>query len=124
MGRKMGELLIFGAVTFFDGYPIRGVFGEPVARLTLEYTDGSVTAIDLRHGLEIASASLLARCSRIDPRPAFAPRAAEIILDRDWERYAINLLRIAADGSNPLERVVIEALDDEFEPVIYGITVI
>ena len=124
VGFTVGELFLFGAVTYFDGYPVRGVFGETAAIITLQYADGSSSQKPLRHGIETASASMIARCSRLDARAASAPRVAKITLDRDFEVFAVNMLRIAADEGRILESVIIESADQSFDPVVYGISVI
>jgi hypothetical protein len=76
----------------------------------------------MRHGIETSSASLLARCSRVDAQAANAPRVAKITLDRDWEIYAVNMLQIPADMTKKLKTLALEATDTAFEPVIYAIS--
>ena len=121
--KNIGLVCLFGAVTYFDGYPMRGVFGETVAKLTLTYADGTAETVQLRHGLEMASASLIACTSRVDARAALAPRIAKITQDCDWEVYAVNLLTIAADKKKTMQAITIEAVDTDYEPVVYGISV-
>jgi len=123
VGLGVDEIYLFGAVTFYDGYPVRGRFGETAAKITLRYSDGAAEDIPMRHGLEIASAAMRALHSRIDPRAALAPRAAVLTLEANWEVYAVNLLKIPADGEKILDSVTIEATDGAFEPVIYAISV-
>ncbi|MHB1293936.1 MAG: glycoside hydrolase family 2 protein [Anaerolineae bacterium] len=123
VGRNVEAVHLFGAVTYYDGYPLRGKVGEAAAGLTLRYCDGSAETLPLRHGYELASASLIGWSSRINALASKAPRIATITLDADREVYAINLLSVAADPGKQMESVVIEALDDDFEPVVYGISV-
>ena len=118
-----GKICIFGAVTYFDGYPVRGIFGESAAKLTLAYADGSRQEHQLRHGLQLSSASLIACTSRIDARAVLAPRIAKITLDCDWEVYAVNFLALPADESKMLNTITVELIDAEFDLVIYGISV-
>ena len=122
--RETEKICLFGAVTYFDGYPVRGTFGETAAKVTLKYADGSTDEKLMRHGLEISSASLIARCSRLDARAVLSPRVAKITQDYDCEVYAMNLLAIPADESKVLSSISIEAVDENFEPVIYGISVL
>ena len=121
--RQVNTLYLFGGVTYFDGYPMRGKFGESAAKLTLFYADGTVQRVPLRHGLELTSASLIGRDSRINPTAINAPRIAKITQDYDWESYAVNLLAVPADSGKVLRNVTIEATDKAFEPVVYGISV-
>ena len=119
----VGEVFLFGAVSYFDGYPIRGAYGETAATITLAYGDGSSEQTPMRHGIEIASASLIARTSRLDARAVHAPRIAKITLDRDFEVFAVNMLRIKADKGKILKSVIVESADESFDPVVYAISV-
>jgi hypothetical protein len=122
-GRSVSKVYLFGAVTYFDGYPIRGIHGEVAAKLTLVYADGTVDELSMRHGLEIASASLIGYNSRVDAHAALAPRIAKITQDYDWEVYAVNLLVVAADKQKTLQTLTIEAIDVDFDPVVFAISV-
>jgi hypothetical protein len=123
IGMNTRMLYLFGAVTYFDGYPVRGKFGESAAKITLKYADGSVQEQPMRHGLEMASSSLIACCTRVDAQAVLAPRVAKITLDEDWETYAINLLRIPADKEKTLNSISIETVDAEFEPVVFALSI-
>jgi len=123
LGRQVNALYLFGAVTYFDGYPMRGTFGETAAEFLLVYADGTTEHIPLRHGMELASASLIGRDSRVNAAAVNAPRIAKITQNYDWESYAVNLLAIPADGEKILRTVIIETIDKAFEPVVYGISV-
>ena len=116
------RVYLFGAATYFDGYPVRGEYGAAAMRITLAYSDGSITEFEMRHGLEISSASLIARCSRVDARAANAPRVAKITLDPDWEVYAVNLFAMPADETKTITRVFAESVDDAFDPVIFAVS--
>ena len=122
VGRRVNTLYLFGAVTYFDGYPMRGKWGESAAEMTLTYADGTTRRVPLRHGLELASASLIGRDSRIDATAVNAPRVAKLTQDRDWECYAVNLLALPADPEKVLRAVTVQAADRAFAPVVYGIS--
>lgn len=122
IGKKTQKVFLFGGVTFWDGYPIRGVHGEAVARVKLKYSDGRDRLFLLRHGLEITSASLLAKWSRLDARAAHAPRLAQIVLDHDFESYAMNLITLDTEPDIALDSICVESIDDRFDPVIYAIS--
>ena len=109
-------------LTYFDGYPIRGKWGESAAELTLLYEDGTSKTIPLRHGLEIASASLIGRDSRINATAVNAPPVAKLTQDHDWESYAVNLLALPTDNDKVLLTVTVQATDRAFEPVVFGIS--
>jgi len=123
VGRQVDHVYIFGAVTYFDGYPMRGKFNESAAEITLAYEDGTVRRVPLRHGMELASASLIGRDSRVNAMAVCAPRVAKITQNHDWECYAVNLLALPADGEKILKRMTINAIDKAFAPVIYAISI-
>ena len=122
--RRVKELLIFGGVSYYDGYPLRGEYNKETANIVLEYSDGTISSIPLRHGVETASASLIGISSRIDAQAVNAPRIAEITVDPDWEIYAVNLLRIDVDFEKTLKSVKIKSINNEFEQVIYSVAVV
>ena len=121
--KSIDSVYIFGAVTFFDGYPARGKFGESIANITLDYDDGSAVTHPVRHGLETASASLIVCNSRVNAQAASAPRVAEITLDPSWEVYAVNLLTVPADKNKVLKTISLKSTEKEFEIVVYAVSV-
>jgi hypothetical protein len=123
VGAAAVGLHLIGGVTFFDGWPVRGTHGEPVARYVLVYREGAPTEVPLRNGIETASASLLARSSRMNPVANAAPRMLEIQTDADWELYQVNRLPVAADAARLLERVDFELLNPAYMPLLYAVAV-
>ena len=118
------RLYFLGQTTFFDGYPVRGHLGEVAARYVLHYRDGSSQAIDLRNGYEMASASLIARTSRIDPVAANVRRACVLHLDEDWEVYQIGCLEVNANPEQVIDVIEFTRVSDDFQPLLYGISAI
>ncbi len=92
-----------------------------IARYVLIYDDGSSVEVPLRNGIELASASMIARCSRIDPIATAAPRALVIVMDPDWEVYQVNHFVLVTDARKRLERLRFESRSSEFYPLLYGI---
>lgn len=122
IGKLVNELHMLGQTTYFDGYPVRGASGELLAQYTLCYEDGSIVVIPLRNGMEMASASMLAINSRINPIAVNAERILKIMIDPDWEVYQVNHFMIKTDSSQKLEKIIFESLNTEYYPLLYGIT--
>jgi beta-glucuronidase len=116
------KLYFLGQTTFFDGYPLRGLLGEAIARYTICYRDGSNTTIDLRNGYEMAGASLIARTSRIDATAANTRRVAVLHLEEDWEVYQIGCLEVETDPARIIDRIEFASLCDDFRPLLYGVS--
>ena len=100
-----------------------GKFGETAATLTLEYDDGTVTEQPVRNGKELTTAVAWLGPSRINPIASAAPRAIHFIWNMDTEHYIANLLPIAADGTKKLERVGVRLENENYNMLIYGVTV-
>jgi hypothetical protein len=123
VGAKAAVLHAVGHTTYFDGWPARGAAGEVVARYRLVYAEGAPVEVPLRAGIEMASASMIVRHSRMDPVATAAERVLVLTIDPDFEIYQINRASIAADPSRMLERVVFESTNPGYCPLLYGITV-
>jgi hypothetical protein len=123
IGCATSALHLFGHTTYFDGFPVRGTPGQTIARYVLTYEDGTSTEIPLRNGIEIASASMIARASRMNPVAVAAPRVLVLEVDPDWEIYQVNYFLLAADPARRLELLRFESLNAEFCPLLYGVAV-
>jgi hypothetical protein len=123
VGRAAAVLHVFGNTTYFDGFPIRGAAGDILARCIVSYDDGSTAVVPLRNGMELASASMIARHSRMNPIAVGAERVLILTIDPDFEIYQVNRLAVPTDRSKVLQKVVFETLSTEYYPLLYGITV-
>ena len=115
-------LHFIGHTTWFDGYPLRGEQGDVLARYVLVYSDGSYNEISLRNGYELASSTMHSMHSRINPIALNAPRIIKIIIDTDWEVYQVNHFIAMTDPTKKLDKLLFERLDDNYCPLLYGIT--
>ncbi len=93
-----------------------------IARYTITYRDGGRTVIDLRNGYEMASASMIARTSRIDPQAVNTQRAFILHMDEDWEIYQAGCLEVETDSRRVIDRIEFSSVSDEFHPLLYGIS--
>ena len=123
VGSKATALHFYGHTTYFDGFPVRGDLGHPIGRYVVKYRDGSETVVQLRNGVETASASMIAINSRINPLASAAERVVVIAVDPDWEVYQINRFILPVDAKKKIISVLFESLDSEHYPLLYGITV-
>lgn len=121
-GFAVEKLYFLGQTTFFDGYPLRGRLGEAVAHYNLNYTDGSSETIPLRNGYELASASLIARTSRVNPLAANTRRVLTLHMDEDWEVYQVGCLEVEIHGGKVIESITFGCDQPEFNPLLYGIS--
>ncbi len=116
-------LHMFGHTTYFDGYPVRGASCERLGRYVLNYEDGTVQEIQLRNGIELASASMIAINSRINPLAVATDRVLVLTIDPDWEVYQVNHFVAYVDSRRRLVNIAFESLRAEYYPLLYGITV-
>ncbi|HET6485241.1 MAG TPA: glycoside hydrolase family 2 TIM barrel-domain containing protein [Spirochaetia bacterium] len=121
IGRRTALLHLLGHTTYYDGFPVRGQGGAVVARYVLLFEDGTTTEVPLRNGMELASASMLARHSRMNPIATEAPRVLRITIDPDWEIYQVNCYRLPLDGRKVLARLRFESLSRDFHPLLYAV---
>lgn len=121
-GIKADFLHFIGQTTYFDGYPLRGESGEPIAKYTINYETGIKQEIILHNGLELASASLIAINSRIDPRAVKCRRLAKIIIDPDFEVYQVCELKVATRKDLFIESIDFTLINDDYWPLLYGIS--
>lgn len=117
------KLLFLGQTTFLDGYPIRGRLGEVIANYTIHYEDGTSLVIPLRNGYEMASASMIARNSRINPVAVNTKILMILHIEEDFEVYQIRGLEVTVDKEKMIHRIVFERTDNRFCPLLYGISV-
>ena len=122
IGLAVEKLYFFGQTTFFDGYPVRGQLGEMVASYTICYEDGSQELIPLRNGYEMASASIIARTSRIDPIAANTLRVMTLHMDEDWEIYQVGCLIVPVRSGKRIESIEFQHIDERYNPLLYGIS--
>ena len=122
VGRQVALVFFWGHVTFPDGYPVQGDYGDPIARYIFEYAGGFREEHELRNGVDFATANMIYGPSRIDPRTAAAPRVIQLRLDPDWEVYQINSKTIPANTGHKLERIIMALVDPKYTPLLYGIT--
>ncbi len=121
VGRRTALLHLLGHTTYYDGFPVRGEAGAAVARYVLLYEDGTSTEVPLRNGMEVASSSMLARHSRMDPIATEAPRVLRITIDPDWEIYQVNYYCLPVDDAKVLARLRFESLSGDFHPLLYAV---
>ena len=122
VGMTATALHFFGHATYFDGFPVRGVSGETIGRYVVCYEDDTDMVVPLRNGIEMASASMIAITSRIDPAAVAAERVLVITVDPDWEVYQVNRFIIPVDPEKTIRSVVFESLDSAYYPLLYGVT--
>ena len=120
---KAWALHMLGHVTYFDGFPVRGAVGEALARYLLAYEDGTTAEVPLRNGIEMASASMIARNSRMNPIAVEAERALVIRIDPDFEIYQVNRFILRTDHTKRLEKIRFESLSTDYYPLLYAVTV-
>jgi hypothetical protein len=123
VGGAVSALHLLGHTTYFDGFPVRGESGITIARYVLFYEKGTPAEIPLRNGIELASASMIARTSRMDPVASAAPRVLVVVIDPDWEVYQVNCFVARTDRTRKLDRIRFESLSPDFYPLLYGIAV-
>jgi hypothetical protein len=116
------KLYFLGQTSFFDGYPLRGRLSEVIAYYTIRYRDGSSTVVDLRNGYEMASASMIARTSRIDPVAANTKRVFVLHMEEDWEVYQVRCLEVETTSRGLIDRIEFGSTSDDFYPLLYGIS--
>ena len=123
IGRKTEKLYVIGAVSLPYGFPIDGKYGETAAILSLKYEDGSFSDIPLRNGKELTTATAWLGPSRINPVASNAPRAIHFVWDMDGEHYIANALPIKADGVKKLLSMSVRLENENYNLLIYGVTV-
>ena len=98
IGLECHRLHVLGHVTFPNGYPIEGKFGQAVATYTLRYSSGSSREIPVRNGYEVARANLIHVATRVSSEATEAQRALLFIKDLAREHYQILLFSLAVEG--------------------------
>lgn len=121
-GLAARKLYFLGQTSFFDGYPLRGRLGEVIARYTIFYADGTQQVIPLRNGYEMASASMIARTSRIDATAVNTRRVMILHLDEDWEVYQVGCLEVETEREKVIDRIEFCSESDAFNPLLYGVS--
>ena len=92
------RLHILGQVTFPQGYPLDGAFGETVATYTLQYANRRVQEFPVRNGIEVAQANRIYQATRIHPVATAAQPALEFVKDPAREQYQVLLWSIPVEG--------------------------
>lgn len=122
VGKQASALYLIGNVSMPHGFPIGGVYGEPVFDLTVCYTDGTSERATMKNGLDVTTAAGLYGPSRIDPVAANSPRACRFSYQYDWEHYVVNVRRLPLDPAKTVEKLRFTRANDGYQPLLYGVT--
>ena len=122
VGLQARRVHFIGHAMFMEGFPIRGKHGETAARYVLRFAGGRTQTVELRHGIELLSGSMLAMETRIDPQSPALFAAMEMVREPDFERYRFYTYAVDVEEGT-LESITFERVTDEFSPMLYGITV-
>ncbi len=123
-GLPAERIFFLGQTSFFDGYPVRGRLGEVIARYIIHYENGESETIPLRNGYEMASASLIARTSRINALAANIRRVMTIHREEDWEVYQVGCMEVRPGKPDLIKNIEFISENDLFFPLLYGITLL
>jgi len=115
------KLSVLGLTSVANGYPLGGVYGETVCKVTLEYEDGSSREILLKNGIHITTAFALHQSSRINPVAESAPRFMRFGYDKNFEIYVMNRLDIPLEQGKNLRQASFTAVNDRYATLLYGV---
>ena len=91
VNRSCARLHILGQVTFPVGYPLHGRHGDEIATYTFHYADGTMQALPVRSGIEVAQSNRIYLATRITPLAEKAQLAVEYVKDAAREHYQVLL---------------------------------
>jgi hypothetical protein len=114
----VSRLYVFGQVTYCEGYPAVGKYGDPVMSYELLYEDGSADLLALKNGVDFSSASLFSDSSRINPLAEKASRVIRLDWDPNWEVY-----QVCWEALRAIRFTRTMAEDAPDFPLLYGVTV-
>jgi len=117
-------LCLIGMTTLSDAFPIAGKAGDVLAKLIINYDDGSKQERDLINGKELCTTFMTYGSSRIDPRAGETNRVITLKYDKNWERYCINTLCVPVDSGKKVKSVEITAVSPAYPVMLYGITIL
>jgi hypothetical protein len=98
-------LHILGQVSFPQGYPVTGKYGEQIAVYSLQYDSGRTQDLPVRNGIEVVQANRIYVATRIEPVATAAQPALHFVKDVAREQYQVLLLSVSVEGSNKLTRL-------------------
>ncbi len=114
------NVTLVGATSLVKGYPLDGVYGEPVASVTVTYADGETQAFVLKNGEDITTVLGAFGPSRIDPIAENALRLARFRFDNDFENYVLNGLTLPLKDK-PFTEIEIKSENNGYELLVYGL---
>jgi len=117
---------VFGQVTYCEGYPAVGKYGDPVMSYELLYGDGGVDVLELKNGVDFSSSSLFSDSSRINPLTRKASRVIRLDWDPNWEVYQVCWEAFPVNPEKKLQSIRFKltmAEDAPDCPLIYGVTI-
>jgi hypothetical protein len=100
------RLHILGQVSFPQGFPLAGAYGETAATYTLHFANRRVQVLPVRHGIEVAQANRIYGATRIHPIATAAQPALEYIKDKAREHYRVMLWSVPVDGQKLGQKLV------------------
>lgn len=115
------EIQIIGAVSLTKGYPISGLYGEEVAKVSIVYEDNSVEEHVLKNGVDITTAFTTYQSSRVNPIAENAEKIAYFGYDKNFENYVLNSLKIKVQKTKLVKEVSFTPLNNGYALLIYGI---
>ncbi|TVY05680.1 glycoside hydrolase family 2 protein [Paenibacillus cremeus] len=126
VNEMVSEVFFFGHVTYCEGYPALGKYGDPVMNYEFVYEDGGTDLFELKNGIDFSSASMLCDGSRMNPISVNAFRVIELTYEQDWEHYQICWQTCSINPTKKLNRIKMQLVgpgETLFTPLVYGITV-
>ncbi len=114
-------ITLIGMTSLINGYPIAGEYGEEIARICVRSVDGDIERFVIRNGVDVTHAFTSIGSSKINPCAEKAKRFAELSYDKNFENYCINRLDLKLSGVKQVESIVLEAVADGYDILIYGI---
>jgi hypothetical protein len=121
----VSQLYVFGQVTYCEGYPAVGKYGDPVMSYELLYADGSTDLLELKNGVDFSSSSLFSDSSRLNPLTQKASRVLRLDWDPNWEVYQVCWEAFPVNPEVKLRAVRFQltmAEDAPDYPLLYGVT--
>ena len=120
---KGNTLKIAGLTSLTKGYPISGEYGEEVAQIAINYTDGTNEIMTLKNGVDITTAFKLNMSSEINPVAENAKRLITFGYDKNFEVYVANIKDINLNENKALKNVTIQSKNNGYTLLIYGLFV-
>ena len=117
---------IIGQVTYCEGYPAVGQYGDQVMRYELVFDDGEIETFVLKNGVDFSSSSLLSDSSRMNPMANRTGRVMRIDWERNWEIYQVSLEVFPVNPAKKLTsiRFILDKKEEiPFSPLLYGVTI-